>query len=113
MVEFALILPIVRLLLLGIVEFGRAYNQQVALQAAAREGARELALRHPDQVVPAVLDAAPSVPLNSDDVSILQSCPTTGDGRARVQVSQPFHFFGFLNLGPITLSATAEMRCGL
>ena len=33
------------MLLMGIIEFGRAYNTQISIQAAAREGARELALR--------------------------------------------------------------------
>ena len=46
MVEFAIVLPVLLLILLGIIEFGRAYNAQVSIQAAAREGARELALRH-------------------------------------------------------------------
>ena len=46
MVEFAIVLPVLMLILLGIIEFGRAYNAQVSIQAAAHEGARELALRH-------------------------------------------------------------------
>ena len=46
MVEFAIVLPVLLLILLGIIEFGRAYNAQVSIQAAAREGARELALGH-------------------------------------------------------------------
>ena len=46
MVEFAIVLPVLLLILMGIIEFGRAYNAQVSIQAAAREGARELALRH-------------------------------------------------------------------
>jgi Flp pilus assembly pilin Flp len=39
-IEFALIAPLLLLILLGIVEFGFALNQQQGLQAAAREGAR-------------------------------------------------------------------------
>ena len=53
MVEFALILPLLLMLLMGIIEFGRAYNTQVSIQAAAREGARELALGHDAEVVAA------------------------------------------------------------
>ncbi len=37
-VEFALVVPILLLLVLGIIEFGRAYNIQNSLSAAAREG---------------------------------------------------------------------------
>ena len=39
-VEFALILPILVMLVFGIVEFAIAYNRQQGLHAAAREGAR-------------------------------------------------------------------------
>ena len=45
MVEFAMILPLLLMLVVGIIEFGQAYNIQVSIQAAAHEGARELALR--------------------------------------------------------------------
>jgi Flp pilus assembly protein TadG len=40
LVELALVLPMMLLLLLGMVEFGRAYVAGIALEGAAREGAR-------------------------------------------------------------------------
>jgi hypothetical protein len=40
LVELALVLPIMLFLLLGMVEFGRAYVAGIALEGAAREGAR-------------------------------------------------------------------------
>ena len=40
LVEFALIVPVLLLLLLGIVEFGRAWNAHQVLTDAAREAAR-------------------------------------------------------------------------
>ena len=43
-VEFALLAPVLVLLLLGIMEFGRAYNAQVSLTNAAREGVRVMAI---------------------------------------------------------------------
>lgn len=39
-VEFALVLPMLVLLLFGIIEFGLAFNARVTLTHAAREGAR-------------------------------------------------------------------------
>jgi Flp pilus assembly protein TadG len=39
-VEFALITPLVVLLVFGVIEFGIAYNQQIELRSAAREGGR-------------------------------------------------------------------------
>ena len=38
--EFALILPVLFLLIAGIIEFGRAWNIKQAVTDAAREGAR-------------------------------------------------------------------------
>lgn len=43
-VEFAILAPVLVMLLLGIVEFGRAYNAQASLSAAAREGVRVMAI---------------------------------------------------------------------
>lgn len=112
MVEFALILPILLMLLVGIIEFGRAYNTTVSMQSAAREGARELALRRSAaEVDAAVRNAAPSVDIDA----ISQSpCPATGDGEAQVTLSESFTFgIPFVPLGERTLTATGVMRCGL
>ena len=38
MAEFALVLPLLLILLFGIVEFGIAFNRAQAVEAAAREG---------------------------------------------------------------------------
>ena len=43
-VEFAIVLPLLVLLVFGIVQFSIAYNRQQGLHAAAREGARLAAL---------------------------------------------------------------------
>ena len=47
MVEFALVVPIFLLLLLGIVEFARAWNIYEVLTDAAREGARNVVVDNP------------------------------------------------------------------
>jgi len=39
-VEFALVILPLALLLMGIIDFGRAYSQQLELSSAAREGVR-------------------------------------------------------------------------
>ena len=112
MVEFALIVPILLMLLVGIIEFGRAYNTTVSMQGAAREGARELALRRPAaEVEVAVRDAAPSVEIDG----IAQTpCPATGDGEARVTLTEAFTFgIPFVDLGTRDLTAEGVMRCGL
>ncbi len=43
-VEFALILPILLLILLGILEFGRIFSAWMSITHASREGARDAAL---------------------------------------------------------------------
>jgi|1186.fasta_scaffold20544_4 Flp pilus assembly protein TadG len=41
LVEFAILLPVLLLLLLGIVQFGLAFNNYIQVTSAAREGARK------------------------------------------------------------------------
>lgn len=115
MVELALILPILVMLLVGIIEFGRAYNQQVQIQGAAREGARALALgSDASAAVCSALD-----PDTCSEVSVSQSgCPANADptstAYATVTVTVDFEFgIPFVTLGSKTLAATAAMRCGL
>jgi TadE-like protein len=43
-VEFALLLPLLLILVFGIIDFGRMLNAQITLTEAAREGARASAL---------------------------------------------------------------------
>lgn len=43
-VEFAILLPLLLVLVLGTIEFGRAYNTQITLTNAARDGARVMAI---------------------------------------------------------------------
>ncbi|WP_433201900.1 TadE family protein [Dactylosporangium sp. CS-047395] len=39
-VELAIVLPVLLMIIFGIIDFGRAYNQRLILTEAAREGAR-------------------------------------------------------------------------
>jgi len=57
-VEFALLLPLLLLLVFGIIDFGRALNAQITLTQAAREGARLAALGQPSATVAARTQAA-------------------------------------------------------
>ena len=47
LVEFAIVLPVLLLLVFGIIDFGRALNTQNNLTAAVREGARRAAVQYP------------------------------------------------------------------
>ncbi len=61
-VEFALVLPVLLLLLLGLVEFSLVFNSQISLTNAAREGARVMAIQNdPGAARTAAINAAPGV----------------------------------------------------
>jgi Flp pilus assembly protein TadG len=110
-VEFALVLPLLVVLLIGIVEFGRAYNTQIALQGAAREGARALALG--ESASTAVANASGGITMS---VTASTACPAGNPSTAYASVTTSTQFtFGipFVPIGEKTLHATASMRCGL
>src|SRR4051794_525192 len=59
LVEFAIVLPLLMTLLLGIMEFGMIMRDYIMLGHGAREGARTAALRHPTaEIRQSVIDVA-------------------------------------------------------
>ena len=73
-VEFALILPLLALLLFGVFEFGRVWSQYQLYQGAAREGARCAAVAvDSDCVIQDEIEQAaqPFSPTNAASVEIL------------------------------------------
>jgi Flp pilus assembly protein TadG len=119
-VEFALLLPVLLLIVFGIIDFGRALNAQITLTQAAREGARLAALGEPD-VVGRTQAAATGL---SPVTVTVTACPAgAGPGAdASVTTSYSFSFvtpvgaiagmFGGAGFGsPITLTAQGVMPC--
>ena len=114
LVEFALIIPIMLLLILGALEFGRLFYIKVALQNAAREGAYFLSY-YPDDIDGmklAVADEANSagVEIDPDTDITWNNCCTPGD-YVEVIVSQDdisLLIFGFLS-GELDLSSQVRM----
>jgi len=122
-VEFALVVPVLLLIVFGIIDFGRALNAQIALTGAAREGVRLAALGYPNAAVQArVAAAAPD--LSGVTTTVVASCPA-GAGptaNAQVNVSYTFSFItpigavagllGGSGLGaPMVLTAQGVMPC--
>lgn len=114
-VEFALVLPILLLLVFGIVEFGRLYNIQTSITAAAREGARVMALDNTLQSArTATESAAQPYSLTDAQISVSpDSCPTPNDAdiNVTVTVSYPVSLLTGWFGASVTLTGTGVMRC--
>ena len=119
-VEFALLLPVLLLLIFGIIDFGRALNAQITLTQAAREGARLAALGQPNVVT---RTQAAATGLRPVTVTVTTCPPGSGPGaNATVITSYSFSFitpigaiarmFGPSSLGgPISITAQGVMPC--
>jgi Flp pilus assembly protein TadG len=116
-VEFALLLPLLLLIVFGIIDVGRALNAQITLAEAAREGARLAATGQP-----AVVARTQAAAVGQANVSVTVTYCQPGAGPeadAEVQVSTPFSFvtpiaalLGGSSAGSsITLTAQAVMPC--
>lgn len=90
-VEFAILLPLLLLLLFGIIDFGRALFTQVTLTQAAREGARLAALAQPD-VAARTAAAASGV----DPVTVGVTACAAGAGSGADAVVTATHDFTFV-----------------
>jgi Flp pilus assembly protein TadG len=123
-VEFALLLPLLLLLLFGIIDFGRALNAQITLTQAAREGARLAALGNTTAGVDSgTIAAGTGLNLSDSNVSVTSACPSNfaPGSNAIVTVTYSFAFvtpvgaiaglFGSGFGSPITLTATGVMPC--
>ena len=116
-VEFAFIVSLLVTLVLGIAEFGRAFQVQGTLSAAAREGVRLMALQNdPAAARAAVRGAASSLDPSITDAQIQISpaaCPSIDgdDTSVRLTISYPMPFLtGFFGTG-VDLTGTGVMRC--
>lgn len=111
-VEFALIMPILILLVFGIFEFGRAYNAKVTLTHAAREAVRDYTINGDEaDAIATGVNAAPA--LSGVTVTIVDSCDGTPGDDAEAEASWVLDYtIPLFNSGSITLDESAVMRCG-
>lgn len=118
MVEFAILLPLLLLVIAGIVDLGRAFFTEVALTNAAREGARAAAI---STATPADVQVRAQASAPGLTVTTAATLCSGAGGDATVTASNAFTWVA---LGPVfnlfpgspalppTLSSTAVMRCG-
>jgi Flp pilus assembly protein TadG len=117
-VEFAIVAPVLVMLLLGIVEFSRAYNAQASLSAAAREGVRVMAITGNQTTArSAAKTAAVSLRPSLQDTNIHFGAPcpstvTTGTSpQATITITYSLSTMTGIT-GPFTLTGRGAMLCG-
>jgi Flp pilus assembly protein TadG len=116
-VEFAFIAPLLIMLALGIAEFGRAFQVQGTLSAAAREGVRTMALQNDQTAARSMVrSVASSLDPALTDAQIAispPSCPLTYTAGSSVTVTISYRLpfmSGFFGAG-VTMHASGVMRC--
>jgi Flp pilus assembly protein TadG len=115
-VEFALIMPVLLMILMGTIEFGRVYSQFQVYNGAAREGARCAAVQaadFSDCVIQTKIDEAAQPYDVATAATVSRSCDDNTVGQpVRVSWVQDFD----INIpfwGDVTLDRTIEatFRC--
>jgi len=106
-VEFALILPLLVMMVFGIFQFGIAYNNWIALTHAAREGTRLAAVGQYEES--RVRESAPSVQIESINVTGQEG--NIGDPVTVTVTGVVLNLeIPLAGSWPIQLSSTATMR---
>jgi Flp pilus assembly protein TadG len=113
-VEFALVLPILLAMLVGIMEFGHYYNAQLTLTNAAREGARSMAITKVVDTAKSHAQAAAGSLTPAPTIGNITVSPSTCSAGATVTTTVKYYVPAFTGLyGPgLTLTGKAAMRCG-
>ena len=103
LVEFALVVPVLLLLIVGLAEFSRAWNTKQVLTDTAREALRSSVVSNPDFTYDAMLglidQALIRASLDPDRAEVSVEGWKTGTGtpaRIRIDYRYELGFFGFL-----------------
>ncbi|WP_415854596.1 TadE/TadG family type IV pilus assembly protein [Sinomonas sp. G460-2] len=110
-VEFALVLPVLLVLVLGIIDFGRVFSAQQTLTYAARAGARVMVLQNSQSAaVSAAQNAA--APLGQLATSAFSVSPSQCSPGTQVTFTVSFTVTGTGFFGNFPLTGTGVMLCG-
>ncbi len=114
LVEFALIVPLLILLLFGIVDFGRIFHAYLTIDHAGREAARAASIGKDDtQVKSTAVTDAVGIGLTTDKVVISPTGTRVSGNDVSITITYPITFLtpmiGSI-VGPITLEDTTVMR---
>ena len=109
-VEFAIILPILLMLVFGVIEFGRAYQARLTVTHAAREGVRVLAVTENQTQAEAAALAA-TAGLDAAQVTVTGT-PCVGGLPAEMTVTYPVTIeVPLTGVHSFTLTGKAVMTC--
>ena len=112
-VEFAILLPLLLMLVLGTIEFGRAYNAQITLTNAARDGVRVMAIANdPTAAKTAAKNAASGVStaIPTSDVTLSTETCSTG---SQVTLTISYNLSTITGIaGPFPMTGKGVMLCG-
>ncbi|MFJ6279823.1 TadE/TadG family type IV pilus assembly protein [Arthrobacter subterraneus] len=119
-VEMALLLPVLILLLLGIMEFGRVYNAQVTLTNAAREGVRVMAITNVRaDAQTAATNAASTLRITSTNPTFTFTTSPTATSPAvcvsgrQVTMTISYTLDSLTGIaGPFSMTGKGVMQCG-
>jgi Flp pilus assembly protein TadG len=110
LVEFAIVLPLLVMLLFGIIEFGWALAQNLEVKHIAREVGRLATVNDPDGEIPSVLCGGTI----ADVIDGTPSGGTSAGDAATVMVTANFNqitgFFSWAFAGIGNLTSTVEIR---
>lgn len=121
LLEFALLLPVLILVVFGVLDLGRAFFAQIAITNAARVGARSYAFNKEltvAQIQEKAKDELRTYGLNPSQVTVTVTCTGTpsappncaSEQTIRVTVSYPFQLtMTWLFPNTITMSRSIEM----
>jgi Flp pilus assembly protein TadG len=132
-VEFAIVLPLLLMLVFGIIDFGLLINDKTVLANAAREGARNGSISHSEAVIRSTITSAlGDIPAKDVTITVgckgpaptYTACPAGGfDANVKsggtVQVTVKYHYnwltpipslIGLGSKGGDDITETVEMR---
>jgi Flp pilus assembly protein TadG len=113
LVEFALVLPILMVLILGMIEFGWVLNGKITLTSAAREGARVAVIYESAEQASTAVQSAVTRSAESSSLTLVTTVTTFDEPTksAVINVNAKIKpIIGLFFSGDVTLSAKAEMR---
>lgn len=110
LVEFAMILPILVLLVFGVIEFGRAYHAKSTMAHAARQGVRAAALDSGDPVA-ATEQASSNLDPSQLTVAIDPDPCSAGDPVTVTVTYDHEYAIPLWGTGTWTFHESAVMRC--